>query len=528
MTIDPDAETFARRVPDDRAVVARAAATLDVDTSPLGAYAALDGESDYGFLLESAEKTPSSDPAGAFAPEGATADRHARYSFVGYDPEAVVSVSPDGATVDSLGGRAAEFVSPGEGDALDVLRGALPDLPRVGFPEDTERQHLDGGLVGFLAYDAVYDLWLDEVGVERPETPLPDAQFVLTTRTLVFDHVEDTVELVFTPVVAPDDDPAAVYDELVAEADSVAATLAAATDLETGGFDQTDERAGAQADYEAAVRTAKRHVLDGDIYQGVVSRKRELTGDVDPMGLYAALRDVNPSPYMYLLRHGDRSIVGASPETLVSVQGERVVSNPIAGTCSRGTSPVEDRRLAGEMLADEKERAEHTMLVDLARNDVRRVAESGSVRVEEFMNVLKYSHVQHIESTVTGRLAPDADAFDATRATFPAGTLTGAPKVRAMEIIDDLEASPRGVYGGGVGYYSWTGDADFAIVIRTATVDHGVETERGVEDRITVQAGAGIVADSDPAAEYEETEQKMDGVLAAIDRIRRSAPEVSR
>ena len=278
MTMNPDSETFASRVPDDRPVVARASATLDVDTSPLGAYAALDGESDYGFLLESAEKTPSSDPAGAFAPEGATADRHARYSFVGYDPEAVVSVSPDGATVESLGGRAAEFVSPGEGDALDVLRGALPDLPRVGFPEDTERQHLDGGLVGFLAYDAVYDLWLDEVGVERPETPLPDAQFVLTTRTLVFDHVEDSVELVFTPVVAPDDDPAAVYEELLAEAESVAATLAAATDLETDGFDQTDERAGSQADYEEAVRTAKRHVLDGDIYQGVVSRKRGGSG----------------------------------------------------------------------------------------------------------------------------------------------------------------------------------------------------------------------------------------------------------
>jgi anthranilate synthase component 1 len=237
---------------------------------------------------------------------------------------------------------------------------------------------------------------------------------------------------------------------------------------------------------------------------------------VDPLGLYAALRAVNPSPYMYLLRHGGRLVVGASPETLVSVRGDRVVVNPIAGTCPRGDSPVEDRRLAGEMLADAKERAEHTMLVDLARNDVRRVATPGSVRVEEFMSVLKYSHVQHIESTVSGRLAGDADAFDATRATFPAGTLTGAPKVRAMELIDDIETEPRGVYGGGVGYYSWTGDADFAIVIRTATVECGRD---GNDDRLTVQAGAGIVADSDPGREYEETEQKMDGVLAAIERI---------
>jgi anthranilate synthase component 1 len=193
------------------------------------------------------------------------------------------------------------------------------------------------------------------------------------------------------------------------------------------------------------------------------------------------------------------------------------MSNPIAGTCSRGTSPVEDRRLAGEMLADDKERAEHTMLVDLARNDVRRVSEAGSVRVEEFMNVLKYSHVQHIESTVTGTLASDADAFDATRASFPAGTLSGAPKIRAMEIIDDLEGRPRGVYGGGVGYYSWSGDADFAIVIRTATIERGAGI--GETDRVTVQAGAGIVADSDPEAEYEETEKKMDGVLAALNSI---------
>ncbi|MFB6155143.1 MAG: anthranilate synthase component I [Haloferacaceae archaeon] len=522
----PDRETFVERVPDGRAVVARAAVPLDVDTSPLGAYAALAGRSDYGFLLESAEKTPSSDPDGAFTPN-ASADRHARYSFVGYDPDAVVSVRPDETSVESLGGRAAAFVAPGEGDALDSLRGALPDLPRVGFPDDGERQHLDGGLVGFLAYDAVYDLWLEEVGVERPETPLPDAEFVLTTRTLVFDHVEGTVELVFTPVVAADDDPGAVYDELVAEAGDVAAALNGADDPETGGFVRTGETAGPRDAYEDAVARAKRHVLDGDIYQGVVSRKRELTGDVDPMGLYEALRDVNPSPYMYLLRHGDRSIVGASPETLVTVRGDRIVSNPIAGTCRRGDSPVEDRRLAGEMLADEKERAEHTMLVDLARNDVRRVAAPGSVRVEEFMNVLKYSHVQHIESTVTATLAADADAFDATRATFPAGTLTGAPKVRAMEILDALERQPRGAYGGGVGYYSWSGDADFAIVIRTATLEHGVETPRGREDRITVQAGAGVVADSDPAAEYEETEQKMGGVLAAIERIERTPREVS-
>jgi anthranilate synthase component 1 len=560
-TLAPDRsrEAFVDLVDRERPVVARLEVELGASVDPLAAYAALEDRSAYSFLLESAEKTPSSDPDGAFAPDGATADRHARFSFVGYDPDAVVSVSPDGATVESLGGPAAEFVEAGVrdvgdgssagddsaaagGDVVDALRGALPDLPQVGFP-DSDRQHLDGGLVGFLAYDAVYDLWLEEVGVERPETTLPDAQFVLTTRTLAFDHAEDVVSLVFTPVVVPGADAGALYDDLLEEAADVAAALADADAPETGGFVRHGESADPREDYEEAVRRAKEHVLDGDIYQGVISRKRELLGDVDALGLYEALRAVNPSPYMYLLRHDDLSIVGASPETLVSVGGERIVSNPIAGTCPRGTSPVEDRRLAGEMLADEKERAEHTMLVDLARNDVRRVAEPGSVRVEEFMNVLKYSHVQHIESTVTGTLATDADAFDATRATFPAGTLTGAPKVRAMEIIDDLERTPRGVYGGGVGYYSWSGDADFAIVIRTATVEHGVgeaqcapeasgdePRETDVEgdegggpspplDRITIQAGAGLVADSDPAAEYEETEQKMGGVLAAIERI---------
>jgi len=545
--LDTDRETFADLASDaggpDGPVVVRVAASLDADVTPLAAYATLVGDSPYGFLLESGEKVASSDPDGAFT-AGGKADKHARYSFVGYDPEAIVSVHPDRTEVTELG-PAASFVGgsrgeavpgdetdaesdgttdlgPAEGDVIDRIRAAFPDVRRRGFP-DTDRQILSGGFVGFLAYEAVYDLWLDEVGVDRPETEFPDAEFALTTRTVVFDEVEGTVELVFTPVIGGDDDPEAVYDDLVDEAERVAGELRAASPPDPDGVRIDAESAGAQADYEAAVRTAKQHVLDGDIYQGVISRSRELRGEVDSLGLYAALREVNPSPYMYVLRHDDRSIVGASPETLVSVRDDRVVSNPIAGTCPRGTSPVEDRRLAGEMLADAKERAEHTMLVDLARNDVRRVSEPGSVRVEEFMNVLKYSHVQHIESTVTGTLADDADAFDATRATFPAGTLTGAPKVRAMEIIEELETTPREAYGGGVGYYAWSGDADFAIVIRTATLEDAPAGEAGDaegESVVTVRAGAGLVADSDPTAEYEETEQKMDGVLAAIDRIR--------
>ena len=532
-SFDRDCDEYAALVADDREepVVARAAATLELDTSPLAAYATLADRSEYNFLLESAEKVASSDPDGAFT-AATDAERHARYSFVGYDPEAIISVYPNHTEVDRLGDAGDLVVDAYRGDAatdgdvLDRLRRGLPSLDRRGFP-DSDRRTLSGGLVGFLAHEAVYDLVLGEVGRERPDTHLPDAQFALTTRTLVFDDAEGTVELVFTPVIGPDDDPGECYDDLVVEAAEVAATLADAAAPELTGFSRTAETAGSQADYEDAVRTAKQHVLDGDIYQGVISRRRQLAGDIDPVSLYESLRSVNPSPYMYLMRHGDRSIVGASPETLVSVEGDRIVSNPIAGTCPRGSSPVEDRRLAGEMLADGKERAEHTMLVDLARNDVRRVADPGSVEVEEFMSVLKYSHVQHIESTVTARVADEYDAFDAARVTFPAGTLTGAPKVRAMEIIDDLEASPRGVYGGGVGYFSWSGDADFAIVIRTATIEHeGADGDnvdgdlsgaRAGDDLITVQAGAGLVADSDPTSEYEETEQKMDGVLTAIE-----------
>ena len=517
--LDTTREEFRTLLAGDEPVVVRVAASVPDDVSPLATYATLAGDDDYGYLLESAEKTAASDPDGAFSPAAGPEERHARFSFVGYDPDAVVTLDAEGDEVTTLtDSRAAAFVDAGEGDTLDRLRNALPAVERRGFPE-TNRQLLDGGLVGFLAYDAVYDLWLEEVGVERPDSPVPDAEFVLSTRTVVFDHVADSVSLVFTPIVAPEDDPDTVYDELAAEAARVREALADASPPETGGFRREDERSGSQATYERAVARANEAVYDGEIYQAVVSRTREIEGSVDPLGLYESMRTVNPSPYMYLLSHGDRTIVGASPETLVSVDGETVLNNPIAGTCPRGTSPVEDRRLAGEMLADEKERAEHTMLVDLSRNDVRRVSRPGSVDVPEFMRVLKYSHVQHIESTVTGRLREDRDAFDAVRASFPAGTLSGAPKVRAMELIHEYETEPRGVYGGGVGYVSWQQDADFAIVIRTVTVDHG-ET-----DILRVRAGAGVVADSDPEREYEETESKMEGAIAALERIELSPPE---
>ena len=513
-TITTDPATF-----DDtgeRPAVVRIAATLDIpEVTPLRAYQHLSdhAESDYAFLLESAEKIDASDPDGAFRPSTVMTDRHARYSFVGYNPVALITIDPSGTHIDQLSDDPlASLIEPNGNGVTDSLRTCLPDVPRIGF-DGGDRQRLEGGLVGYLAYDAVYDMWLSDVGIERPASPAPDAQFVLATNTVVFDELEGTCELVCTHLIEDGQSIDTIIDTVKAEAERVESLLEDGAVPPQTSIEIDEYTSESQEAYEDAVRVAKDHVRDGDIYQGVLSRSRTITGTIDVCQLYAALRDVNPSPYMYLLEFGDRSVVGASPETLVSVRGDLVTSNPIAGTCPRGNSPVEDRRLAGEMLADEKELAEHTMLVDLGRNDVRRVSRAGSVRVDEFMNVLKYSHVQHIESTVTGRLAPDADAFDATKAAFPAGTLSGAPKIRAMEIIDKLEASPRGIYGGGVGYFSWTGDADFAIVIRSAILDHTTD-----QDRVTVRAGAGIVADSDPTSEYEETESKMDAVLTALER----------
>ena len=480
---------------------------------PLDAYDALTAASPHGFLLESGAKTASSDPDGAFVRDGSTAP-HARYSYIGIDPIATIAITGKSIDIDVHTPRYEELFADlhttagdVDGDVLDRLRAIVAPFDTSAIPE-TPPYRFTGGLVGFLSYEAVYDIWLEEVGVGRPDAPRPDAVFALTTMTIAVDHHAEEAALIHTPLVTSPGMQAATYERFQRRLEEVrTALLDVSPPTSAGGrITPTDEGVD-RARYEAAVSQTIDHIERGDIYQGVIARSRQFVTDLDPRQLYAALRAVNPSPYMYLLNDGERQIVGASPETLVSVRDGRVIVNPIAGTCARGGSPVEDRRLAGEMLADDKERAEHTMLVDLARNDVRRVAQAGSVRVDAFMEVIKYSHVQHIESTVSGQLAPREDAFDAVRATFPAGTLTGAPKLRAMEIIHALEAAPRGVYGGGVGYWSWSGDADFAIVIRTATAEDG---------RVTVRAGAGIVADSDPAAEFAETDQKMEGVISAL------------
>ncbi|MDD2339264.1 MAG: anthranilate synthase component I [Methanosarcina sp.] len=403
-------------------------------------------------------------------------------------------------------------------DAFDALRLAFPPAngAEILNTQRFDRQTFLGGAIGYTAYDAIYDSWL---GVEKGfKSEIPELQYLLVSKTFVFDHLTEEIYIVFTPFLNPGLDAGEIYEKALLEAEKLCSILKEVAlsggPIETtlSGVSVFSGSSGSNCStekqkFEESVIHAKEHIFAGDIFQAVLSRKCEFRLEQSPFELYMQLRAINPSPYMYIFEFGDLAIVGASPETLLTVHKRTVIINPIAGTCPRGKSEAEDEAFALNMLHDEKERAEHVMLVDLGRNDVRMVTESGSVKVSEFMKVLKYSHVQHIESTVLGTLRPECDQFDAFRAIFPAGTLSGAPKIRAMEIISELEASPRGIYGGGVGYYSWNGDADFAIVIRTVLLQG---------KKASVQAGAGIVADSDPGYEFQETERKMAAMLAAI------------
>ncbi len=525
--------------------------------SPLELYYTLknSGISGYSYLLESVEKQASK----------------ARYSFVGSNPDALLTINDRKLSLELLNQKASAFFediiskarevcaagtgvkedkekenrekgenktemqTPGKftasipkgKDSFDALRLAFPPANGIEFlnAKRFDRQTFLGGAIGYTAYDAIYDSWL---GVEKGfESEIPELQYLLVSKSYVFDHLTEEIYIVVTPFVSPGSDAGRIYEEAISEAEKLHSVImeasliedlkAAASSQSTGSKPAVSQSTGSQvqacsadqSEFETSVLQAKEYILAGDIFQAVLSRKCEFKLEQSPFELYMQLRAINPSPYMYIFEFGDLAIVGASPETLLTVHKRTVMINPIAGTCPRGKSEAEDEALASHMLNDEKERAEHVMLVDLGRNDVRMVCESGSVKVSGFMKVLKYSHVQHIESTVSGTLRPERDQFDAFRAIFPAGTLSGAPKIRAMEIISELETAPRGIYGGGVGYYSWNGDADFAIVIRTLLIQG---------KKASVQAGAGIVADSDPAYEFRETERKMAAMLAAIGR----------
>jgi anthranilate synthase component I len=456
--------------------------------TPVSAFLKIAEHSDYAFLLESVEG----------------GEHLGRYSFLGKDPFLVLKAGVDGkTTVDRAG-----VTTLSEEPFIPTLRRLMADFkaPLVpGLPRFT------GGAVGFLGYEAT--TWFEpvplKVAADGTEAD-PGAGFMLFDTVLAFDHVRHRILVISNARVTPDADLSALYQFACAKIGFLERELQAnlSQPLAKKGGPVHVRSNITREQFEAAVRAGQEHIAAGDIYQVVLSQRFEADVDADPFTVYRALRHVNPSPYMFFVRMGARSIVGASPEMLVRVEGDRVETHPIAGTRPRGRDEADDVRLAEELKASEKERAEHVMLVDLGRNDVGRVSEYGSVRVPQFMGLERYSHVMHLVSVVEGRLAKECDRLDALVSCFPAGTVSGAPKIRAMEIIADLEPDPRGIYAGAVGYLDFAGNLDFCIAIRTVVIE-------GTHARI--QAGAGIVMDSDPSAEFDETCDKARALVSALE-----------
>ena len=363
------------------------------------------------------------------------------------------------------------------------------------------------GAVGYMAYDLVR--YFEEIPLPTDgDLGLPDYQFLFPETLAVFDHVKSEIEIL---TLLPEGDPQAAYATGAARIETLLKGLESPLSIATApaGAPPAPEPTFNmdQSDFEERVRRAKEHILEGDTFQIVLSQRLHGRTETPPFQIYRALRILNPSPYMFFIDFGEFQVIGSSPEVLVKLEGRRATLCPIAGTRPRGATPLADENLAKELLSDEKERAEHVMLVDLGRNDLGRVCEIGSINTESLMHIEKYSHVMHIVSRITGALRADLDMFDLLRAAFPAGTLSGAPKIRAMEIISELEASRRGPYGGAVGYLGRQGDMDLCIAIRTMIM-------RGNE--YIAQAGAGIVADSDPTYEYRETLSKIRALTKAI------------
>jgi anthranilate synthase component 1 len=485
----------ARRLARDYDVVPLYAEFIGDLETPISAVLKFAGEENV-FLLESAE----------------AAERFGRYSFLGFDPKRTLSYRDGVFTiVDADGVREVSAKDPFRGLAEIVGKKSVAPLPNL--------PAFVGGAVGYFSYDAVR--YLERLpGAPPDDLDVPEAYFVLTDTLVVFDHLRHKV-LVISPVDAArlrdveGEGFAAAYrraaDDIRRVAERLSAPLARRVLPQgaagSGGLEISSNFT--KAGYERAVEGAKEYIRAGDAFQIVPSQRFSAEiGDLDPLLLYRGLRTVNPSPYMTYLKLGDLSLVGASPEPLVRVEGRRVMTRPIAGTRPRGATPEEDAALAEELLADEKERAEHVMLVDLGRNDLGRVGEVGSVALSSFMEIERYSHVMHIVSTVEGDLRGDLTALDALAAAFPAGTVSGAPKVRAMEIIDELEPTRRGPYAGATGYYGVDGRLDTCITLRTALLKGGVAY---------FQAGGGVVADSVPSLEYEETRNKARAMARALE-----------
>ena len=434
----------------------------------------------------------------------ASTENGGRYSFLGVNPYATVYEQ----------GGCVYMQTPAEGGRVlpekDVLSALRAIFKEKRFVADPDLPPLQGGAIGYLAYDAVR---VFEPRVKlTPEAGTPTAAFMLTDSILVFDNQRRTaLVIVCINAAIP-----GAYDEAVRRIDALHAKFFRSERPRTpAGGGARGERALPGAgftpemtaeEYAEIVAKCKNDILNGECIQVVPSQKFTMETQASPIALYRALRVVNPSPYNFFMKVGTRTLIGSSPEELVKLSGRTCSTCPIAGTRPRGATPESDAALERELVGDEKENAEHVMLVDLGRNDLGRVCETGTVKVDSFAHVERYSHVMHLVSNVSGTLAEGKDGFDLLRAAFPAGTLTGAPKIRAMELIAQYEKSPRGIYGGAAGYFSFTGDMDFAIVIRTMILDG---------TRLTMRAGAGIVADSDPVKEYNETVNKSKAVFEA-------------
>ncbi len=428
-------------------------------------------------------------------------ERFGRYSFIGLAAQTRLEVRGETCTEYRAGSTVDETRS------ADPLAYINAYLGRFHVAQDAQLPRFCGGLVGYFGYDTVRYIERRLARVSKPdELGAPDILLLVSEEIAIVDNLTGKLTLV---VYAQPGSPGAFeaararLKELLAklrEPVTIPDDISVASDPAVSGF--------GEAAYHAAVERAKRYVYEGDVMQVVPSQRMSKPFKATPIALYRALRTINPSPYMFYFDFGDFHVVGASPEILARLEGDTVTLRPIAGTRRRGATPAEDAALAEELLADEKERAEHIMLVDLGRNDVGRVARTGSVKVTEQMVIERYSHVMHIVSNVEGALKPGLNAIDVLRATFPAGTVSGAPKVRAMEIIDELEPVKRGVYAGAVGYLGFHGNMDVAIALRTAVIKNGM---------LHVQAGGGIVADSQPAAEWQETQSKARALLRAAE-----------
>lgn len=493
-TYHPDRDEFKRRSKAGSLVSVYREILADMET-PVSAYRKIaPAAGGYSFLLESVEG----------------GERIGRFSFLGANPFMVLRSKGRKVTVLEDGQSRDIELKDGQ-DPLHVLKS---QLTRFKWASDPDMPRFVGGAVGYIGYDMVR-FFEDLPDTSRDDLNMDDGVFVFTDTLLMFDHVRHRIRVICNARV--NGDPDAAYDSAIAKIDELVERLQSGVPApsppsrlrgEVRSVEDRIESNFTREGFEKAVLAAKEYIAAGDCIQVVLSQRLSTPVHVDSFDIYRTLRSLNPSPYMFYLAFGDVTQIGASPEILVTEERGKVTVRPIAGTRPRGKTDDEDRMLEADLLGDEKERAEHIMLVDLGRNDIGRVCRYNSVEVNELMVIERYSHVMHIVSNVQGNLKPDKDQFDVLRATFPAGTVSGAPKIRAMEIIEELEPTKRGSYAGAVGYFSFSGDMDTCITIRTIMVKNGVAY---------VQAGAGIVADSVPANEYQETMNKARAMIKAIE-----------